>query len=256
MNTRRFAMKLLAIGLSILVLISHSTTLQAQTVPSSQRSREVVNRTAPRLKKELSVKGMTWGAPVFMRIFKQEKQLEVWLKAGRRFRLFKTYAVCTYGGMGQGPKTAQGDGRAPEGFYYVTPSQMNPFSHYYLAFNLGYPNAYDRLHGRTGGSLMVHGACVSIGCFAMTDKHMEEIYTLADAALNHGQRYFKVHIFPFRMTLENMKKNKGTRHDHFWREIKAGYDLFEAYAVPPDTRVQSGCYVFYKPEYLVAAPAH
>ena len=89
--------------------------------------------------------------------------------------IFKTYPICSYSG-GLGPKIQQGDRQAPEGFYLVSLEQLNPRSKYYLAFNVGFPNAYDRAYGRTGSNIMVHGDCTSSGCYAMTDAVMEEIY--------------------------------------------------------------------------------
>lgn len=223
----------------------------ASDIPASARSRQAVAGVRPMLEKMLKARGLRWGAPIFMRIFKAQRCLEVWMCDGQSFKLFKTFDVCTYGPKGLGPKTRQGDGRAPEGFYYVTPHQLNPFSRFHLAFNLGYPNAYDRRHGRTGSALMVHGACVSIGCFAMTDRQMEIIYALADAALRNGQAYFRVHIFPFKMTDRWMARMADpARYPEmaiwfgFWRELKKGYDYFETYRRPPDVRVQNGCYLF------------
>lgn len=217
----------------------------AQHLPSSGRSRQAVERQRPVLQRDLACKGFSWGTPIFIRIFKAENQLEVWLKKGNRFKLYKSYTVCTYGGKGLGPKTRQGDGKAPEGFYFVTPRQINPHSRFHLAFNLGYPNAYDRRHGYTGSALMVHGDCVSIGCFAMTDASMEEIYTLADAALKNGQPFFKVHIFPFKMTEKNMQTYTNSRWIDFWRNLRFGYDWFiDQGHVPPDTSVFQGRYQF------------
>lgn len=216
----------------------------AQDVPSSPRSREALRRSNPELRKALSRKGFTWGSPVFIRIFKEEQALEVWLKDGNAFRQFKSFRVCTYGEGGLGPKTAVGDGRAPEGFYYVAPRQMNPHSRYHLAFNLGYPNAYDRAHGSTGSALMVHGKCVSIGCFAMTDSGIEEIYALTAAALRNGQPFFRVHIFPFRMSPERMEKYAGAPWVDFWKNLEEGYRLFEENRCPPGVRVRQGRYVF------------
>jgi murein L,D-transpeptidase YafK len=195
---------------------------------SSPRSREAVARQKLTLVESLCEKNLVWGAPIFVRIFKTEKRLEVWLKRGPRYRLFDCYPVCTFGGKGIGPKTRQGDGRAPEGVYRVAPEQMNPFSKFYLAFDLGYPNAYDRARGYSGSALMVHGGCASIGCFAMTDRYMEEIYALAYAALNNGQPYFMVHVFPFEMTAENMARQQCSKWFDFWRRLKAEYDRFLA----------------------------
>jgi murein L,D-transpeptidase YafK len=122
---------------------------------------------------------------------------------------------------------------------------MNPLSNYHLSFNLGYPNSYDRLHGRTGSALMVHGSCVSIGCYAMTDKGIEEIFTLADAALCNGQPFFRVHIFPFPMTEENMRKHVNSKWYEFWKNLKEGYDFFEEGGHnPPNVEVKNKQYVF------------
>ena len=180
----------------------------ARNIPTSPRSRQALVRRQSPLKASLADRGLHWGAPIYIRLFKAEKILEVWLRKGARFKLFRQYPVCTYGGRGVGPKTRQGDGRAPEGFYFVAPRQMNPFSRYHLAFDLGYPNAHDRSHRWSGGHIMVHGRCVSIGCFAMTDAAMEEIYTLADAALRCGQPFFRVHVFPFVMTARNLGESR------------------------------------------------
>lgn len=160
-----------------------------------------------------------------------------------KFELFKTYEICAFSGD-LGPKQKKGDWQSPEGFYFVRDSQLNPFSKFHLSFNIGYPNNYDRAFGRTGSALMVHGDCVSAGCFAMTDKQVNEIYTLAEAALRNGQSYFKVHIFPFRMTEENMEKFQNSQWVYFWRNLKEGYDLFEKNNIPPETWVEDKRYVF------------
>src|SRR4030042_1777164 len=185
-------------------LLIFASVIFAQ-VPESNRSREAIIKVRPQLETELKAKDLKYGSEIFIRIFKEPKELEVWIKQGNIFEKFKTYKICTYGGE-LGPKEKQGDGKTPEGFYVVTPKGMNPVSNFHLSFNLGYPNEYDRDHKRTGSALMVHGSCVSIGCFAMTDAGIEEIYALADGALRNGQKSFKVHIFPFRMTDENMSK--------------------------------------------------
>jgi len=191
----------------------------------------------------LGRKGMDQGAPIFVRIFKEESELEVWkARDDGRFYHFKTYPICNWSGA-VGPKTALGDRQAPEGFYRVSEEQMNPNSQYYLAFNLGYPNAYDRSLRRTGTSLMVHGKCRSAGCYAMTDALMEEIYALAREALKGGQETFEVHAFPFRMTKENMARYRGNKNYAFWRTLKQGYDFFEKYRLPPTVAVCERRYV-------------
>ena len=191
----------------------------------------------------LGRKGMDQGAPIFVRIFKEESELEVWkARDDGRFYHFKTYPICNWSGN-VGPKTALGDHQAPEGFYRVSDTQMNPNSQYYLAFNLGYPNAYDRSLQRTGDALMVHGKCKSVGCYAMTDALMEEIYALAREAMKGGQSSFDVHAFPFRMTEENMARYRGNQNIAFWKTLKQGYDFFEKYRIAPTVAVCERRYV-------------
>jgi murein L,D-transpeptidase YafK len=227
------------------LMMLFATPVLARSIPDSYRSRQAVLRRQAPLRASLVDHGFQWGAPVFIRLFKAENLMEVWLYHGNRFKLFRQYPVCTYGGLGPGPKTRQGDGRAPEGFYYVAPRQMNPYSSYHLAFNVGYPNAYDRCRKRTGSHIMVHGRCVSIGCFAMTDQAMEEIYTLTDAALRSGQRFFRVHIFPFVMSQANMSRYRSNRWFGFWMNLKEGYDwFFRNNCNPPDVGVAKGRYRF------------
>lgn len=191
----------------------------------------------------LGKKGMEAGAPIFVRIFKEESELEVWkARDDGRFYHFKTYPICNWSGA-VGPKQAYGDRQAPEGFYKVNAWQMKPDSKFYLAFNIGYPNAYDRSLNRTGDSLMIHGKCRSAGCYAMTDALMEEIYGLAREALKGGQTAFDVHAYPFRMTTDNMARHKPNRAYPFWMTLKQGYDFFERTHVPPDVAVCERRYV-------------
>ncbi len=216
-------------------------------IPTSSRSQEVIHRVSPTLKAGLAEKGLILGSPVFIRIFKEEKMLEVWMKKGTGYDLFRTYPVCNYGSGTLGPKIYEGDGQAPEGFYSVPPSSLHPTSRFHLAFNLGYPNAYDRFHGRTGSQLMVHGSCLSIGCFAMTDPGIEEIYTLLEAAFRSGMPACSVHIFPFKMNTENMNNHASSEWYDFWKDLKEGYDFFELTGRnPPVVRVKDGRYCFTK----------
>ncbi len=210
----------------------------APTIPAAEQ---------PLSKETLSMlgrKGMDSSSPMFVRIFKEESELEVWkARDDGRFYHFKTYPICNWSGN-VGPKTALGDKQAPEGFYRVSEQQMNPNSQYYLAFNLGYPNAYDRALQRTGDALMVHGKCKSVGCYAMTDALMEEIYTLARESLKSGQSSgFEVHAFPFRMTEANLARYEGNPNMPFWRTLKQGYDFFEKYRLPPTVAVCEKRYV-------------
>lgn len=178
------------------------------------------------IRADLAKKGLILGQPILIRIFKESDELELWVKTGSEYRLYKTFIICAWSGD-LGPKQKEGDGQAPEGFYTVGRTQMKPDSQYHLAFNLGYPNGHDRANGRTGSFLMVHGNCVSIGCYAMTDKGIEEIWLLADEALKGGQTAFQVHSFPFRMTEENLTRHQASPWVGFWQTLKPGYDGFE-----------------------------
>ena len=190
----------------------------------------------------LSLKGMKPDAPIFVRIFKEESELEIWKLKDGHFELFRTYPICAWSGT-LGPKAVQGDRQAPEGFYTVSRGQMNPHSNYHLAFNIGFPNAHDRANGYTGSALMVHGNCKSVGCYAMTDAYIEEIYILAREAFNGGQTRFHVHAFPFRMTAENMQRHRDNPWYPFWTRLKEGYDSFETSAKLPVIKVCSKQYL-------------
>ena len=225
------------------ILMGAVAILAWQRLPKPDRSAVAAQRVKPTLEKALMAKGLRWGAPVFIRIFKEEKQLELWVDDGKQFQLFKTWAICKYSGT-LGPKLKEGDGQAPEGFYFVPRARMNPRSRFHLSFNLGYPNAYDRARQRTGSALMVHGNCVSIGCYAMTDPRIEEIYSLCDAALQNGQRFFRVHSFPFRMTEANMKRHGKSKWISEWKNLKIGYDWFEKTKRAPNVTVSGKIYTF------------
>lgn len=190
----------------------------------------------------LGKKGMDAQAPIFVRIFKEDSELEVWKQRDDgRYYHFKTYPVCNWSGE-LGPKIKHGDRQAPEGFYTITREQMNPDSKYHLAMNLGYPNAYDRSHRRTGEFLMIHGKCKSAGCYAMTDALMEEIYAMARESFLGGHDSFQVHAFPFRMTDENMARHAGHEAYPFWKTLKEGYDYFELTRQVPTVAVCSRRY--------------
>ena len=193
---------------------------------------------------------MDRNSPIMIRIFKEEGVMEVWkANASNRYALLKSYQICAWSGM-LGPKTKEGDRQAPEGFYDITKAQMNPNSRYYLAFNIGYPNAYDRSLNRGGTNLMVHGACSSSGCYSMTDAQVQEIFALANDAFAGGQQAFQIQALPFRMTAENMARHKASPNIDFWKMLKVGYDQFEISHRPPVVNVCNHSYVFNQ----VAAP--
>jgi murein L,D-transpeptidase YafK len=199
---------------------------------------------SPEMLALMESKGMDKNAPILVRVFKEEAELEIW-KQNRdgQYALLKTYPICRWSGE-LGPKIKQGDRQAPEGFYTITPAQMNPRSQYYLSFNLGYPNAFDRAHGRTGSNLMVHGDCSSAGCYSMADEQIAEIYALGREAFFGGQKTFQVQAYPFHMTPLNLARHRNSPHLAFWKMLKVGNDHFEVSRAEPKVDVCEKRYVF------------
>jgi murein L,D-transpeptidase YafK len=228
--------------LAVLIGIALGTA-EAAPAPSSARSQAAEARVHDRLAADMAAKGLRLGAPVFLRITKQPGELSLFVAgADGRFALYKTYPICAFSGA-LGPKRRAGDGQAPEGFYAVPARAMNPWSSFHLSFDLGYPNAYDRALGRTGSALMVHGDCVSIGCYAMGDAAIEEIWTAMAAAFRAGQARVAVHAFPFPMTEANLAAHAGDPNIAFWRTLKRGADSFAVTGKPPAIGVRNGTYV-------------
>jgi len=194
--------------------------------------------------KQMEALNMDRAAPILIRIYKEEGTLEIWKQdRSGKFALLNSYPICKFSGN-LGPKVMQGDHQAPEGFYDIAPDQLNPNSSEYLAFNTGFPNAFDRSLGRTGSFLMVHGGCRSVGCYAMTDYAMDEIYGLVDEAFKGGQEKVQLQAFPFRMTAQNLAGHAGDPNLPFWEMLKAGSDAFLATERPPRVAVCDRRYVF------------
>jgi len=199
---------------------------------------------SPKLIAAMAEKDMDLQSPMLVRLFKQEAELEVWKQdRSGRFALLKTYPICRWSGD-LGPKVREGDRQAPEGFYAITPGLMNPQSAYYLSFNTGYPNAFDRALGRSGSQLMVHGDCSSRGCYAMTDEQIAEIYSLGRESFFGGQKAFQLQAYPFRMTPVNMAKHRNNPNMPFWKMIKEGWDHFEVTRQEPKVDFCEKKYVF------------
>lgn len=236
---------LLAILLAALAFLCLPALLafaEAETVPSTRRSDTAYAAQKPVLEQALADKGLQLGSPVYLRITKQPAELTAYVRGeDGAFKPFRSWPVCSVSGT-LGPKMREGDGQAPEGFYRIKPAQMNPASNYHLAFNLGYPNAFDQANGRTGSFLMVHGSCVSIGCFAMTNPVIEEIWTLMQAAFEGGQTSVDVHVFPFAMTEENLAAQWGSEHLPFWSSLAPAWAQFEETARVPKVKVTGKAY--------------
>jgi murein L,D-transpeptidase YafK len=211
---------------------------------STDFSARALKPLSPAMLAELERKNMPKESPILIRLFKEEAELEVWKQdSSGQFALLRTYPICRWSGE-LGPKVKEGDRQAPEGFYAITPAQMNPNSHYYLAFNIGYPNSFDRAWGHTGSDLMVHGDCSSRGCYAMTDDQIGEIYALARESFFGGQHSFQVQAYPFHMTALNMARHHNNPNLPFWTMLKDGSDHFEVTHLEPKVDVCEKRYVF------------
>ncbi|AWC70048.1 peptidoglycan meso-diaminopimelic acid protein amidase [Serratia marcescens] len=192
------------------------------------------------------VKQQLLGSPVYIQIFKEERKLELYAKMGNEFRLVNTFPICNFSG-GLGPKRREGDFKSPEGFYSVDARHLKPDSKYYRAINIGFPNDYDKSQGYSGAYLMIHGECKSIGCYAMTNTYMDEIYRYVEAAFAYGQSRVNISIYPFRMTEQNLKRHASSSYIAFWRQLKPGYDYFAKNHQPPTMGVVNGQYVLGQP---------
>jgi murein L,D-transpeptidase YafK len=228
---------------SVLLAATLAIALTACGEQASRSTRHLVP-IPPQTLALMAEKGMSPSDPILMRVYKKESELEVWKRrADGKYARLKSYPVCRWSGQ-LGPKIREGDRQAPEGFYTVTPEQMNPNSAYYLSFDTGYPNAYDRAHGRTGAHLMVHGSCSSAGCYAMTDRAIAEIYAMTREAFAGGQRAFQFQAFPFKMRPENLAKHRADPNLAFWKNLKEGSDIFEVTREEPRVSVVNLRYDF------------
>lgn len=231
------------IKLTIILLSSISLKSFGYEIPTSSRAESSITSVELSLKNQLAQKNLVYGAPIFIRIFKDPGILEMWIESKNGTYInFKNYNICKYSGY-LGPKLKEGDKQSPEGFYVVTPDKINPLSRFHLSFNLGYPNQYDKYHGRTGSALMVHGNCMSIGCYAMTDQYIDEIYALVVSSFRSGHESFSVHSFPFKLESETLSAFIDFTWHPFWLNLKDGYDYFNKYRRPPSIELLNGKYV-------------
>lgn len=226
--------------------IAESAFAQAQLQHS--RVRRARQNARPRINRLYDQRNIRHpAAEVFVRVFKRDRELEVWVRPvdSSRFQLLKTYGICAAAGK-PGPKRRQGDEQVPEGFYNI--DLFNPQSSYHLSMRVDYPNASDRAAnpgGRLGGDIYLHGDCVSEGCLAMTDEGIEDLYWIGIEAHAMGQTEIPIHIFPARLTDAEMKQMKDVFADQphlleFWRTLKPGYDYFEKNHRLPQVMVDAG----------------
>jgi murein L,D-transpeptidase YafK len=199
------------------------------------RVADAMNRKADTLKKQFVAAGLQWPAKqIYIRSFKYDSQLEVWVRNNVQepFKLFKTYSVCALAGT-LGPKRMEGDYQVPEGFYYI--NEFKPNSNYHLSLGINYPNPSDKIlnDDNPGGSIYIHGSCITVGCIPIQDPQIEEVYIIAMSAKSSGQDFIPVHIFPVRFNnVKSMAYFDKTTKDNtdiqkFTVKLKEVYDYFE-----------------------------
>jgi murein L,D-transpeptidase YafK len=230
---------LLVVGMWVAPLIEARGNSSDRAAPENGRSDAF---DATELQGRLAKKGAALGTPIMIRIFKQEAELEVWVDKGARYERFAVYEICNWSGV-LGPKLTEGDRQSPEGLYSIGVDQLHRKGRWRRSLDIGYPNTFDKAHGRTGSFILVHGGCSTIGCFAMTNPVMEEIFALSEAALANGQERIQVHVFPFRMTQANLNGHSTSPWRGFWSNLKEAYDAFEGTNIPPEVNVCGNRYL-------------
>ena len=248
----------LVFGLGFTVMAQPSQSKAGTSFIDYQRTfprpGEALQKKADTLQKQFAEKKLKWPAKyLYIRSFKYDSQLEVWVKNERKdqFQLFKTYKVCALAGS-LGPKRMEGDYQVPEGFYYI--NEFNPKSNYYLSLGINYPNVSDKILSdslKPGSEIYIHGSCVTVGCIPIRDEQIEELYILAAYAKDQGQDFIPVHVFPVRFNVEKSVKflDNMTKDDPVLKKFAArmedAFDYFDKYRQLPVVMVDS------KGQYLI-----
>jgi murein L,D-transpeptidase YafK len=195
------------------------------------------------LSKAFEEKGLKLGSPVFIRVYKQTSEMELWIEKGSRYVLFKTYGICRWSG-GLGPKYYEGDRQSPEGLYRITSADLIVNARWDRAMNINYPNSFDVMNGRSGSGILIHGKCGSIGCFAIQDRNVEEVYAAVREALKGGQAYIPVLSLPFRFASLAPSKQDTRQMSEFWSDLRRADLLFARDRLPPAAWICDGRYYF------------
>ena len=252
--------------LTITIVLAFGFTVMAQPPQSKggtsfidyqrtfTRPSEALQKKADTLQKQFEAKKIIWPAKyLYIRSFKYDSQLEVWVKNEKKdqFQLFKTYKVCALAGS-LGPKRMEGDYQVPEGFYYI--NEFNPKSTYYLSLGINYPNVSDKILSdslKPGSEIYIHGSCVTVGCIPIRDEQIAELYILAAFAKDQGQDFIPVHVFPVRFNIEKSVKflDNITKDDlvlkKFAARMEDAFDYFDKYRQLPVVMIDT------KGQYLI-----
>ena len=217
-------------------------TEKANAESRSWRPKSVTAREAD-LSRQFEARGLKLGAPIFIRVYKRTSEMELWVQQGPRFVLYKTYGICRWSG-GLGPKFYEGDRQSPEGLYRITLADLIVNARWDRAMNINYPNPFDVMNGKSGSAILIHGKCGSIGCFAIRDENVEDVYGAVRAALHNGQAYVPVLSLPFRFTTLAPAKEATLQLNEFWTDLRRADLLFERDKLPPIAYICDGRYYF------------
>lgn len=239
-----------ALKVIILLCIALNCTLSvAVDAASLPRASEI------RAQERLKAIGFKEPLRIYLRLFKQEKTLEVWLQSGGTYKLYKSFEICKYSGK-LGPKIAEGDKQAPEGFYHVPAKDVLWNSRKWpRALNLAFPNIYDGLQKRTGSYLLIHGGCSSVGCYALKNGPMSLLYDLVALSLKQGQGVIPIHIFPFRLTFEKLAIHKNHKFFNLWKKMQPVFLSFNEKRTLPSILVCKTGYQIYSSSKFVDDPS-
>lgn len=224
-------MSYLSLFLTLILTVDPLSFKQKQQQFS--RVKEAYRDKSERISDLLTAKGIGQQYEILIRAFKAEKTVEVWIKnstSSTPFTLLTSYPFCTTSGV-LGPKRKEGDLQIPEGVYHI--NHFNPLSNFYLSLGINYPNSSDQLLAdpqKPGGSIYIHGNCVTIGCIPITDDKIKELYLLAVEARTHGQEKIPVHIFPARLSAGRPEQlaTDYPQHLSFWKNLQEIFLDFEA----------------------------
>jgi murein L,D-transpeptidase YafK len=212
-------------------------------IPVTATGQAAIGRVRGRFQIAYDELGLVWGAPIYLRLVKDQKRLEVWVKGRQEaFVRLRAYKICG-ANTSSSQRRRGGSPTQPEGFYTLTANSLRPQPITYLGIDLGWPNTYDRAQGWTGPTSLLQAGCAGEPHFGLTDQDMEEVYTLVHSALSHGQANVALHIFPFEMNTLRMMTASRTSNTAFWRSLQPAWQAFERTKKPPQVRVLGRRYV-------------
>ncbi|MEE2644766.1 MAG: L,D-transpeptidase family protein [Myxococcota bacterium] len=222
---------------------------------SAQARRRSAATRSDAMRGYLKAASLPWPpAELLLRAYKAEGELELWgsPRKGAQMVPVLTWKLCALSGT-LGPKRREGDGQVPEGIYEI--GHLNPRSKYHLSMRVSYPNRSDRILGHPrepGSAIMIHGGCASVGCLAMGDERIEELWTLVETFRRaHRRRKIHLYIFPARAWERLLGYAPLKKYHALWHMLSTADTIFQKEGRPPRFRVNAaGDYLLPRREQL------